>query len=111
VTDTFDNRLAALRQRFRDRANATSEVLEGIAADLERGAPGTLLQAEIQRIAHSLAGGGGTFGFAAISACAARLEEFANDLPDSPELPGACRALISEIERADYRGSSANGRR
>jgi HPt (histidine-containing phosphotransfer) domain-containing protein len=111
VTDTFDNRLAALRQRFRDRASAESDALEGIVADLERGAPGTLLQAEIRRIAHSLAGAGGTFGFAAISACAARLDEFAGDLPDSPELPGACRTLISEIRRADNHGSSANGRR
>jgi hypothetical protein len=58
VTDTFDNRLAALRQRFRDRASAESDALEGIVADLERGAPGTLLQAEIRRIAHSLAGAG-----------------------------------------------------
>jgi HPt (histidine-containing phosphotransfer) domain-containing protein len=87
VTDTFDNRLAALRQRFRDRASAESDALEGIVADLERGAPGTLLQAEIRRIAHSLAGAGGTFGFAAISACAARLDELPAICPIRPSFP------------------------
>jgi chemotaxis protein histidine kinase CheA len=111
VSDTFDDRLAALRQRFRDRATAESLALEGIVSDLESGAPGALLQAEIRRIAHSLAGAGGTFGFSGISESAARLDEFAFDRPDSPELPGACRTLISEIKRAAIRGSGSNGRR
>jgi chemotaxis protein histidine kinase CheA len=99
VSELFEDRLAALRQRFRDRANAESRALETIVLELEAGIPGGARQGEIKRIAHSLAGAGGTFGFSAISACAAELEEFVSDLPDSPELAGACRALILEIDR------------
>ncbi len=100
MNETFEERLAALRQRFRRRAVAESEVLERIVSELESGMPGVGLQAEICRIAHGLAGAGGTFGFAGISACAAELDDFVSDLPDSPELAGACRSLISEIRRA-----------
>jgi HPt (histidine-containing phosphotransfer) domain-containing protein len=100
LNDIFDDRLVALRQRFRDRAAAQSAVLEGIVSDLEGGVPRAQLGAGIRRIAHSLAGAGATFGFPGIGACAAELDEFVSDAPDSPELAGACRALIAEIRRS-----------
>ena len=100
MSDTYHNRLASLRQRFQDRATAESETLQQIVLDLERGAPAAQLEREIRRITHSLAGAAGTFGFAGISARAVALEEIVLDMPDSPELVGACRTLISEIERA-----------
>ena len=101
MSDGLADRLGALRQRFRDRATTESEALENIATDLERGASAARLQAEIRRIAHSLAGAGGTFGFAGISARAAELEEFVSDVPDSLELADVCRALVKEIRRTE----------
>lgn len=100
MNDDFDDRLFALTQRFRDRAAAQCAALEGMVSDLEGGAPRAQLGAEIGLIAHNLAGAGATFGFAGISARAAELDEFASDVPDSPELADACRALISEIRRS-----------
>jgi chemotaxis protein histidine kinase CheA len=97
VSETFEDRLAALRQRFRSRAMGDSEALERIASDLDGAAPRAELQAEIRRIAHSLAGAGGTFGFSRISACAGELEDLVSANSGSRELAEACRALISEI--------------
>jgi len=97
VTDGFEGRLAALRRRFLDRATTESEALEGIASELEAGGQPAQAQQQIRRIAHSLAGAGGSFGFATISSCAAELEEFVSDVPDSPDLADACRTLIAAI--------------
>jgi len=97
MTECFEDRLAALRRRFLDRATTESTALEGIASDLEAGAKRAQAQQEIRRIAHGLAGAGGTFGFARISICAGELEAFVSDVPDSPDLADACRALIAEI--------------
>ena len=74
-----------------------SEALEEIASDLEAGAQRAQAQQQILRIAHGLAGAGGTFGFARMSNCATELEEFVSDVPDSPDLAEACRTLIAEI--------------
>jgi len=74
-----------------------SEALEEIASDLEAGAQRAQAQQQIPRIAHGLAGAGGTFGFARMSNCATELEEFVSDVPDSPDLAEACRTLIAEI--------------
>jgi chemotaxis protein histidine kinase CheA len=97
VTDCYEDRLAALRKRFLDRATTESKTLEGIASELEAGAQRAPAQQQIRRIAHSLAGAGGTFGFARISICAGELEEFVSDVLDSPDLADACRTLIAEI--------------
>jgi HPt (histidine-containing phosphotransfer) domain-containing protein len=99
VSDDLAERLAALKLRFLDRAARESEALETIATDLERGASGAPICGEIRRIAHNLAGGGGTFGFVGISSYAAELEGFVSDNPDSPELADACRTLVGEIRR------------
>ena len=111
MSELFENRLAALRQRFRDRASAESRALEIIVLELEAGMPGGTRQAEIKRIAHSLAGAGGTFGFSAISACAAELEEFVSDLPNSPSSPAlvAPSSWKSIARYGEARGSSMTG--
>lgn len=98
MTDNFEGRLAALRTRFLDRATIEAAELEGIASSREAGASGPPQQ-QIRRIAHRLAGAAGTFGFAAIGARAAELEALVSDVPDSPELADACRALVAEIRR------------
>jgi HPt (histidine-containing phosphotransfer) domain-containing protein len=97
VTDGFEGRLAALRRRFLDRATTESEALEELASDLDSGAQRAHARQQIRRIAHGLAGAGGTFGFARISNYAVELEEFVSDVPDSPDLADACRTLIAEI--------------
>ena len=96
---TLADRQAALKLRFRERAMAEARALERLIDDLQHGPPELELQAEIRRIAHSLSGGGGTFGYAAISERAAELEELVLDCPDSPVLAGACRALVAEVRR------------
>ena len=101
MTDGFEGQLAVLRRRFLDRATTESEALEELASDLESGAQRALAQKQIRRIAHSLAGAGGTFGFARISNCAAELEEFVSEVPDSPDLADACRVLIAEIRSTE----------
>jgi HPt (histidine-containing phosphotransfer) domain-containing protein len=100
VNDSYEVQLAGLRRKFRDRAMAQSLDLEGIVSRLEDGGAASRWETEIRRIAHSLAGAGGTFGFAELSAQANELDEFARRLPGPVELAGACRALISEIKRA-----------
>jgi HPt (histidine-containing phosphotransfer) domain-containing protein len=99
MSNTLESELVVLKECFRLRAQTQSRTLAALADELERGTPPLQLQAEIRRLAHSLAGAGGTFGFGAISACAAELQEFVQDCPDSPELAAACRALVSEIWR------------
>jgi HPt (histidine-containing phosphotransfer) domain-containing protein len=63
----LDERMAGLRLRFLVRAAAEREAL---AAAFARGD-----LVEVGRIAHGLAGAGGTFGFPALSDAAAGLEE------------------------------------
>jgi HPt (histidine-containing phosphotransfer) domain-containing protein len=103
MSDTYETKLAALRQRFRDRSAADSVVLARIVADLERGSPTAGLPPELRRIAHGLAGAAGTFGFEAISACAAELEDLVTEVADTRQVALACRALITEI-RLDTTG-------
>jgi HPt (histidine-containing phosphotransfer) domain-containing protein len=98
--ETVESRLAALKMRFRERAMTEARALELMIDEVQCGLPELEVQGEIRRIAHSLCGGGGTFGYAAISARAAELEELVLDHPDSPELSAACRALVAEIRRA-----------
>ena len=97
MTDCYEDRLAALRKRFLDRATTDSNALEGIASELEAGAQRAPARQLIRRIAHGLAGAAGTFGFARISICAGALEEFVSDVADSPDLADACRTLVAAI--------------
>jgi chemotaxis protein histidine kinase CheA len=97
--ETVESRFAALRLRFCERATAEARALELAIDKLQCGPPELEVQAEIRRIAHSLCGGGGTFGYAAISARAAELEELVLDHPDSPALAAVCHALVTEVRR------------
>jgi chemotaxis protein histidine kinase CheA len=98
MNDAFGGRLAALKQRFRDRATRECDVLQRIVVDMAAGAPGAQLRKEIRRIAHSLAGAGGTLGFPGISACASVLEDIVSEGHSSPDVVNACQALISELK-------------
>ncbi|MBZ9658693.1 Hpt domain-containing protein [Mesorhizobium sp. ESP-6-4] len=51
------------------------------------------------RLAHSLAGAAGTFGFAEISARASTLETLLIEQADGASMRAALDALIAEIER------------
>jgi HPt (histidine-containing phosphotransfer) domain-containing protein len=109
VTNSYELQLDGLRRRFCDRAMAQSHELEEIVSKLEDGAAVREWGAEVRRIAHSLAGAGGTFGFSELSAHAGELDEFVRRPPESIELAGACRALICEIKRAGIWRSCADG--
>ena len=109
MNDSFEIQLTGLRHKFCLRAMAQSMDLEGIVSQLEDGAPASGLRPEIQRIAHSLAGAGGTFGFARLSAQAGDLDEFTRGLSAPVDLAAACRSLISEIKRTALQRSYSHG--
>ena len=100
MIEEMEAKMTALRERFRARMFAERAALQGIVCDLERGAGVTEHKDEIRRLAHGLSGAGGTFGFAAISSCAAELEEFVSTSPGPAELIEGCHALIHDIDRA-----------
>lgn len=56
---------------------------------------------DLLQVAHSLAGGGGTFGYQRLSECASALETIltADDDPDAAVFHAALGALSSELER------------
>lgn len=100
MSDTFEDRLQELRDRFRDRALADTTTIEGMAEDIRNGVGPADLAAQLRQIAHRLAGGGGTFGFAEISARATELEDLLIDHPGDADLTKRCRALVEEIRKA-----------
>lgn len=87
----FDARMAQLRARFLDRAREDRARLVSAMAAGDTG--------EIRRIAHSLAGSGGVFGFPEVSACARRVEEKADGPLDTAGLERICRALVDALDR------------
>ncbi len=93
-------RLAELSERFRQRAIVDRTALSEIAAVLEKDTAVGVDPDDIQRIAHRLAGAGGTFGFPGISACAAELEMLASTTTSPEELAAGCMSLALEIDRA-----------
>ncbi len=99
MSDSFEDRLRELRERFRERALADTAAIEGMAEDLRTGAGPSDLAAQLRQIAHRLAGAGGTFGFAEISARASELEDLLEGHGDG-ELVERCQALVSEIRKA-----------
>lgn len=91
-------RLAQLRLLFAKRAASDLTALETAAGKFSR--EGTALaRDEIRRIAHSLAGAGGTFGFAPISRSAAALEDFIGTDPSDSELCALTRETVAAIRR------------
>ena len=91
VNDPF----APLRQRFLIRCAGQLDELRTIAS---QGGPFPDSDSLI-KIAHSLAGAAGTFGFAEISARASALETLFVEQADGGAVRAALDALIEEIER------------
>ncbi|RWB73377.1 MAG: histidine phosphotransferase [Mesorhizobium sp.] len=86
---------APLRQRFLSRCADQLAELKAIAHQ-----PTPLVGSDpLIRIAHSLAGAAGTFGFAEISARASALETLLVEQADGGTVRAALEALIVEIER------------
>ncbi|WP_281405629.1 MULTISPECIES: Hpt domain-containing protein [unclassified Mesorhizobium] len=90
-TDPF----APLRQRFLARCADQLAELKAIAGE-SAPLPGN---DSLVRLAHSLAGAAGTFGFAEISARASVLETLLIEQADGASVRAALDALIAEIER------------
>lgn len=89
-TDPF----APLRQRF--LARCADQLAELKAARQQGPLPGN---DPLIRLAHSLAGAAGTFGFPEVSARASALETLLVEQADGGAIGGALDALIAEIER------------
>ncbi|RWD60538.1 MAG: histidine phosphotransferase [Mesorhizobium sp.] len=84
---------APLRQRFLARCADQLGELQAVREALP-GSDDTLV-----RLAHSLAGAAGTFGFAEISVRASELETLLIEQADGGSVRAALDALIAEIER------------
>jgi HPt (histidine-containing phosphotransfer) domain-containing protein len=98
-TTIADDPFHSLKQRFLGRCRADLLVMEAIAPEkLE--APGDARE-QLTRMAHSLAGAGGTFGFASISESASDLEQLlvADIEPAAAEIEAALRTLVLELKR------------
>ncbi|PBB96159.1 histidine phosphotransferase [Mesorhizobium sp. WSM3862] len=86
-TDPF----APLRQRFLTRCAGQLAELQAAREAL----PGS----NLTKLAHSLAGAAGTFGFAEISVRASALETLLIEQAESGDVRAALDALVAEIER------------
>ncbi|MET0181158.1 MAG: Hpt domain-containing protein [Novosphingobium sp.] len=86
----FDDRMAALRERFGARCAERGEQLAAALADGDREA--------VVRIAHDLAGSAGMFGCPELSRAAQRLEEAARavDLPGD-ELKDCAESVLQAV--------------
>lgn len=91
------DRFQKLQQKFKDRCRQELAALIELSGAAELDPVG---RSQLSGIAHSLAGAGGTFGFAEISTAAGQLEEAL--LADAPaeELQVLLRKLIAAIEGA-----------
>jgi HPt (histidine-containing phosphotransfer) domain-containing protein len=91
----IDDPFAPLRQRFLIRCAGQLAELKAIASQ-----GGPLPDSDpLIKIAHSLAGAAGTFGFAEISARASALETLLVEQADGGAVRAGLDALIAEIER------------
>ncbi|PBB31200.1 histidine phosphotransferase [Mesorhizobium sp. WSM3868] len=88
-TDPF----APLRERFLTRC--ASQLAQLQAAREATPVPGS----DVTKLAHSLAGAAGTFGFAEISVRASALETLLIEQAEGGDVRAALDALIAEIER------------
>ena len=87
--------LAALRERFVERARTDLEVLRRPAAD----------PAETARLVHRLSGAAGMFGFAEVSRLAAAVDDEIH--AGGPPSEGALAALIAAVEALPQPGPQA----
>ena len=99
MRDSPQARLAELRERFRQRAIVDRTALSELASSLDKNAAVDVHAEDVRRIAHRLAGAGGTFGFPGISACAAELETLVSTSTSPEELAAGCTTLVLEIDR------------
>jgi HPt (histidine-containing phosphotransfer) domain-containing protein len=86
----FDDRMAALRERFGARCGERAAQLAAALADGDRDA--------VVRIAHDLAGTAGIFGYPELSCAAQRLEEAARSVdPAGDELKVHAESVLQAV--------------
>ena len=95
-TAAIEARLMRLREQFAARAATHVAMLDALAGRIADGGAAADHE-EVRRIAHSLAGAGGTFGFAVISKNAADLEDFIATGPDDAALAAHIRGAVAAI--------------
>jgi HPt (histidine-containing phosphotransfer) domain-containing protein len=91
VTASFEERMAALRLRFRERARRDLDVLAEASANLD-------LEA-LRRTSHGLAGTAGIFGFGEIGEAAQHLEDALDAGEDDAALDRLCGVLVELLDR------------
>lgn len=92
------NQLNELKRRFLDRCRDNLVALKSAAQDARATEPGEQREALV-RIAHSLAGTGGIFGFAILSDKASHLETFLlSGQIDRSSFDTLLQNLVSELE-------------
>ena len=87
---------AALRDKFLLRCRAERAVLAEIERERRLGDDGRT--GELVRLAHGLAGAGGTFGFDRLSEIASRAEIAIAESRPLPQQNAALAALIAELD-------------
>ena len=97
---SVNDRFEALRRGFLERCREQLLALEALAASEDLSARGDEHEL-LARMAHSLAGAGGTFGFPELSGRAARLEQAltAADAIEPAAVRTALGGLIAELRR------------
>jgi HPt (histidine-containing phosphotransfer) domain-containing protein len=90
----IDARLAAIAERFAAQAAETAAEI-GVALDRED-------RPELARLAHSLAGRAGMFGYGAIGDAARRVEEAVDAGVSGPELAGLTRDLLGHLAELNH---------
>jgi HPt (histidine-containing phosphotransfer) domain-containing protein len=95
-------RLEAFRRRFAQRASDDRERLAPLLAELRAGFLAEDGRRAMARIAHGLAGVGGTLGYPSVSEAASRLEDRCLgqdvEVPSDADLLAACEALVRELD-------------
>lgn len=90
----MDDPFEALRRRFLTRCRGDLDALQAIACRPDA-APSESDRDLLVKVAHSLAGAGGTFGFSGLTERASDVESLliAEDAPD----PGQIRTVLDEL--------------
>ena len=106
---SLDERYASLRRRFAARAVEQAARIVELRQLIAAGRGGPESVQEMQRLAHSLHGSAGTFGYAPIGCAAGIVEElcammirvFEADAPPPDEFDQAVAKLLGLIERIE----------
>jgi len=102
VDDDLDDRLAALSREYASGIPARLSAFDAALDVLRREDRESAALEELNWNAHALAGSAGTFGFAELGECAARLEVACGQIADRSEVPSSddiarLEALIDEL--------------